>query len=117
MVKYKNSGKTGNEQGGIGNKNSDRNTEAQRQTTITPETSYGECSERLTVNIDTTVVTVYGAIEGSRKGHNPKHRGKKGLRPVLCFLEETREYLCGTQRRGETIRNEEVARQIRQFCK
>jgi hypothetical protein len=67
------------------------------------------------VNIDTTVSTVYGDIEGARKGHNPKHRGKKGLRPVLCFLAETREYLCGTQRRGETMRNEEVARQIRQF--
>ncbi len=72
---------------------------------------------RVTVNIDTTVSTVYGAIEGARKGHNTKHRGKKGLRPVLCFLAETREYLCGTQRRGETMRNEEVARQIRQFRK
>lgn len=70
---------------------------------------------RVTVTIDTTVATVYGAIEGARKGHNTKHRGKKGLRPVLCFLDETREYLCGTQRRGETIRSEEVARQIRQF--
>ena len=70
---------------------------------------------RVTVNIDTTVSTVYGAIEGARKGHNPKHRGKKGLRPVLCFLAETREYLCGTQRRGETITTREVARQIRQF--
>ena len=72
---------------------------------------------RVTVNIDTTVSTVYGAIEGARKGHNPKHRGKKGLRPVLCFLAETREYLCGTQRRGETITTREVARQIRQFRK
>ncbi len=71
----------------------------------------------VTVNIDTTVATVYGDIEGARKGHNTKHRGKKGLRPVLCFLEETREYLCGTQRRGETISNEEVDRQIRQFRK
>jgi len=70
---------------------------------------------RVTVNIDTTVSTVDGAIEGARKGHNTKHRGKKGLRPVLCFLAETREYLCGTQRRGETITMREVARQIRQF--
>lgn len=75
----------------------------------------GYAPRRVTVNIDTTVATVYGAIEGARKGHNTKHRGKPGLRPVLCFLEETREYLCGTQRRGETIRNDEVARQIRQF--
>jgi hypothetical protein len=72
---------------------------------------------RVTVNIDTTVSTVYGAIEGARKGHNPKHRGKQGLRPVLCFLAETREYLCGSQRRGETITLREVARQIRQFRK
>jgi len=69
----------------------------------------------VSVNIDTTVSTVYGQIEGSRKGHNTKHRGKKGLRPVLCFMAETREYLCGTQRRGETICGTEVARQIRQF--
>ena len=75
----------------------------------------GYTPERVTVNIDTTVSTVYGQIEGARKGHNTKHRGKKGLRPVLCFLAETREYLCGSQRRGETIRNTEVARQIRQF--
>ena len=71
----------------------------------------------MTVNIDTTVSTVYGAIEGARKGHNTKHRGKQGLRPVLCFVAETREYLCGTQRRGETMRNDEVARQSRQFRK
>jgi hypothetical protein len=70
---------------------------------------------RVSVNLDTTVSTVYGAIEGARKGHNTKHRGKKGLRPVLCFLAETREYLCGSQRRGETITMREVARQIRQF--
>ena len=72
---------------------------------------------RVTVNIDTTVSTVYGDIEGARKGHNTKHQGKKGLRPGLCFLAETREYLCGTQRRGATITNPEVARQIHQFRK
>jgi hypothetical protein len=71
--------------------------------------------KRITVDIDTTVATVYGHIEGSRKGHNPKHRGKKGLRPVLCLISETREYLCGKQRRGETITCEEVAQQIRRF--
>ena len=52
MVKCKNSSKTGREQDKIGDKighqNSDHNTETQRRTTITPETTYGECSERLT---------------------------------------------------------------------
>lgn len=64
------------------------------------------------IDIDTTVSTVYGDIEGSRKGHNTKHRGKKGLRPVLLFIEETREYICGTQRRGTTMSDEEIARLI-----
>jgi hypothetical protein len=73
--------------------------------------------QRVSVDIDTTVATVYGHIEGSRKGHNTKHRGKKGLRPVLCFIHETREYLCGKQRRGETITCAEVAKQIRSFPK
>lgn len=31
---------------------------------------------RVTGTIDPTVATVYGAIEGSRKGHNTKHHGK-----------------------------------------
>jgi hypothetical protein len=70
---------------------------------------------RVSINIDTTVATVYGKTEGAEKGYNPKHRGKKGLRPVLCFIHETREYLCGKQRRGQTISREEVARQIRGF--
>lgn len=67
------------------------------------------------VNIDTTVATVYGDIQGAHKGHNTKHRGKKGLRPVLCFIDKTREYLCGSQRRGQTITGKEVARQIQSF--
>lgn len=64
------------------------------------------------IDIDTTVSTVYGDIEGSRKGHNTKHRGKKGLRPVLLFIEQTREYICGTQRQGKTMSDEEIAKLI-----
>jgi hypothetical protein len=73
--------------------------------------------ESVCINIDTTVSTVYGDIEGSRKGHNTKHRGKKGLRPILIFLEKTREYLCGTQRQGSTMRDEELAKLIRDIHK
>jgi hypothetical protein len=67
------------------------------------------------INVDTTVSTVYGKIEGARKGHNSKHRGKKALRPVLLFIEQTREYLIGEQRRGETMSDAEVAQLIRQI--
>jgi hypothetical protein len=67
------------------------------------------------IDIDTTVETVYGKIEGAKKGHNPKARGKKGLRPVLAFIAETREYLTGKLRRGETISGKEVRKFIRSF--
>ncbi len=60
------------------------------------------------VDIDTTVETVYGDIEGARKGYNPKHRGKKGLRPVLSFIAETKEYFTGKLRQGATISGEEL---------
>lgn len=68
--------------------------------------------EHIHIDIDTTVETVYGEIEGAKKGHNPKARGKKGLRPVLAFIAETREYLAGKLRRGETISGEEVKKFI-----
>jgi len=61
------------------------------------------------ISIDTTVETIYGNQQGGRKGHNTKHRGKKGYRPVLCFIDETREYLAGKLRRGETISGKECA--------
>jgi hypothetical protein len=69
------------------------------------------------INIDTTVETIYGKQQGGRKGHNTKNRGKEGLRPVLCFIEETREYFTGKLRAGKTIGGEEVAALIRTFRK
>lgn len=73
--------------------------------------------ETIHINIDTTVETIYGSQQGGRKGHNPKNRGKKGFRPVLCFIQETREYFTGKLRRGETLGGEEVAALIRIFRK
>ena len=64
---------------------------------------------RVRVNIDTTVKTVYGNQQGARKGHNTQHRGKLGLRPLLGFIEETREYLVGKLRKGVTVSGKEAA--------
>jgi len=73
------------------------------------------CYEIIHIDIDTTVETIYGNQQGGRKGHNTQHRGKKGFRPVLCFMSETREYFAGKLRRGETMGGEEVAALIRTF--
>lgn len=64
---------------------------------------------QIRINIDTTVETVYGNQQGARKGHNIKHRGKKGLRPLLGFIEETREYLIGKLRKGTSVNRKEAA--------
>jgi hypothetical protein len=71
--------------------------------------------ETIHLSTDTTVETVYGHQQGGRKGHNTKNRGKKGYRPVLCFIDETREYLLGKLRKGETISGEEVAKFIKKI--
>lgn len=79
--------------------------------------------ETIHIDIDTTVETIYGNQQGGRKGHNTKHRGKKGFRPVLCFIEETREYFAGKLRVGETMGSKAVGVVIRNlqylsyFCK
>jgi hypothetical protein len=52
------------------------------------------------VSIDTTAETIYGDQQGGRVGYNPRDRGKKAYRPVLCFIDETREYLLGKLRKG-----------------
>jgi hypothetical protein len=70
---------------------------------------------RICLDIDTTVETVFGDQQGAKKGHNTKHRGKKGFRPVLCFIEQSREYLLGKFRRGETISGQETAAFISQI--
>ena len=70
---------------------------------------------RINADIDTTVETIYGNQQGGRKGHNSKYRGKKGYRPVLCFIQQTREYLMGKLRAGETINGKECATFIAQI--
>jgi hypothetical protein len=72
-------------------------------------------NSRIAIDLDTTVETIYGDQQGGRIGHNPKHRGKKGYRPVLCFIEQTREYLYGKLCKGETVSGAETAKMIRTF--
>ena len=70
---------------------------------------------RVCLDIDTTVETVFGDQQGAKKGHNTKNRGKKGFRPILCFIEQSREYLLGRFRRGETISGKDTATFIAQI--
>jgi hypothetical protein len=64
---------------------------------------------QLHINLDTTVETLYGNQAGGRKGHHRSHRGKKGYRPMLAFIEQTRACLLGRLRKAETLSGAEAA--------
>ena len=70
---------------------------------------------RIHLSIDTTAETVYGNQQGGRLGYNTAHRGKKAYRPVLGFIDETRECLLGKLRKGDVLDGGECAVFIRQI--
>jgi len=48
-------------------------------------------SSRAILDLDSTVLTVYGRQEGARIGYNPKKRGRPSYQPLLCFEGRTRD--------------------------
>ena len=44
----------------------------------------------VTVDLDSSVITRYGAQEGSRKGFNPRKPGRPSHHPLMAFIPETR---------------------------
>ena len=57
---------------------------------------------RMTLDLDSTVITVFGHQQGAGRGYNPLHRGKKSYQPLLC-VESQSAHLWGTSLRpGQT---------------
>jgi hypothetical protein len=69
--------------------------------------------EVVTIDTDTTVHTLYGEQMGGRKSYNPKNKGKKSYQPMLTFIAETREYLCGELRNGDRPTGKQVGDHLR----
>jgi hypothetical protein len=46
--------------------------------------------ESITLDGDSTVITVYGNQEGAAKGYNPHKRGAKSYHPIILFLSDLR---------------------------
>jgi hypothetical protein len=56
---------------------------------------------RLILDLDSTVVTVFGHQEGAAVGYNPRYRGKRSFDPLLC-LEANSSFLWDVElRRGD----------------
>ena len=45
---------------------------------------------RLTLDLDSTVMTRYGVQEGAAKGYNPKNKGRASHHPLLAFVADWR---------------------------
>jgi hypothetical protein len=46
--------------------------------------------DNFTVDLDSTVMTRYGAQQGAAKGYNPSKRGRKSHHPLMAFVAESR---------------------------
>jgi hypothetical protein len=57
-----------------------------------------EHRSRLILDLDSTVVTVFGHQEGAQVGYNPRYRGKRSYDPLLC-LEANSSFLWDTELR------------------
>lgn len=55
-----------------------------------------------TVDLDSSVLTRYGHQEGSSRGYNPRHRGKKSHHPLMAFAAECRMVVNAWLRPGNT---------------
>jgi hypothetical protein len=53
---------------------------------------------RLILDLDSTVVTVFGRQQKAEVGYNPRYRGKRSYNPLLC-LEANSSYLWDTELR------------------
>lgn len=60
--------------------------------------------EVLHLDLDSHVRTVYGTdIEDAERGYNPNKRGRRSYHPLLAFIGETRDFLRGRFRPGNTV--------------
>jgi hypothetical protein len=55
-----------------------------------------------TVDLDSSVLTRYGQQEGSEKGYNPRHQGKRSHHPLMAFAAECRMVITAWLRPGNT---------------
>ena len=56
----------------------------------------------ITLDLDSTVMTRYGAQEGAARGYNPAQRGRASHHPLMAFVADTRMIANGWLRPGNS---------------
>ena len=71
--------------------------------------------ERVTIDVDTSVMTLFGEQEGATRGYNPMRHGRPSYQPRFARIAETRT-LCGARLRyGDTGLGETDVEDIRDW--
>lgn len=58
--------------------------------------------KRMTVDVDSTVITRYGHQQGAAKGYNPKKRGLRSHHPIMAFCDELKMVINAWMRPGNS---------------
>jgi len=66
---------------------------------------------KIILDLDSTVLTVYGRQEGAEVGYNPKKRGRPSYHPLLCFEGITRDIWDGSFHPGN-VHSASVAQEL-----
>src|SRR2546430_13836956 len=70
---------------------------------------------RLILDLDSSVVTVFGRQEDAEVGYNPRYRGKRSYNPLLC-IEANSTYLWDTELRAGNAGTWDGSVELLQAC-
>lgn len=70
---------------------------------------------KLLVDMDSTVCTIYGHQEGAAKGYNPRARGRRSYHPLFCFESNSGSSLLGVLRHGNAYTSTGALEYLQQF--
>lgn len=64
--------------------------------------------KKMTVDIDSTVITRYGSQEHAKKGYNPEHKGRASHNPLIAFCDDMKMVLNAWMRTGDSHSSTEM---------
>lgn len=59
--------------------------------------------DKMTIDIDSTVITRYGEQEHAEVGYNPKKQGRRSHHPIMAFCDEAAMVLNAWMRTGDSV--------------
>jgi hypothetical protein len=71
--------------------------------------------DRMTIDIDSTVITRYGEQECAEVGYNPQKRGRRSHHPLMAFCDELAMVVNAWMRTGDSVSSTDAGKFIREI--